>query len=364
MGPPIDWCSDESHTLINPRTPKDEYDALMRTLSAVSLPTAHVFLLTSGTSGKKKWVALAKKAILSSARAVNEHIQSEKKDVWINSLPQFHVGGLSIYARAFLSGSQVFDISEHRWGSQTYIEAVKNHSATLTSLVPTQVYDIVMHEHKCPPSLRAVFVGGGSLSPELYSKAVALQWPLLPSYGMTECSSQVATAAFGSWKEEGYPQLIPLKHIAMRLNSSGFFEICSEALLTGYVTEGEGFIDPKKDGWFTTEDSVTMGERGIKGISRGKDFAKVGGENVDLQRLQGILESACLSIRYPFAAAVVLVPEERLGSRIELVVEGPLDHVVDDLVAQYQQRVLPFERIRNTTSVEKIPRTSLGKIIK
>ena len=36
--------------------------------------------------------------------------------------------------------------------------------------------------------------GGGAVSDELYRDARALGWRVLPSYGMTECCSQVATA--------------------------------------------------------------------------------------------------------------------------------------------------------------------------
>ena len=40
--------------------------------------------------------------------------------------------------------------------------------------------------------------GGGALDPSLYKQARDLGWPLLPSYGLTECGSQVATASLSS----------------------------------------------------------------------------------------------------------------------------------------------------------------------
>jgi O-succinylbenzoic acid--CoA ligase len=100
----IDWRSDESHLLLNPRMPREE----RRRLESYVVPLkAHVWLATSGTSGALKLTALSKKALLASAASVNRHLQSYSKYVWCCVLPTFHVGGLGIYARALLSGARV-----------------------------------------------------------------------------------------------------------------------------------------------------------------------------------------------------------------------------------------------------------------
>ena len=100
----IDWTSDESHVLLNPRMPADE-EARLRSL-VIDLP-AHLWLATSGTTGALKLTALSKRAMLVSAAAVNRHLAADAQDVWCCVLPEFHVGGLGIFARAFLSGSGV-----------------------------------------------------------------------------------------------------------------------------------------------------------------------------------------------------------------------------------------------------------------
>jgi O-succinylbenzoic acid--CoA ligase len=197
-----------------------------------------------------------------------------------------------------------------------------------------------MGSHTCPKRLRAVFVGGGALNDNLYKKATELGWPLLPTYGMTECASQVAT---GKGSGEKLPSLVPLKHVQLRVNTGGFLEIASKALLTCYITE-EGSIDPKKEGWFTTEDQVEFDAKEITAVRRGHGFVKIGGENVDLHRLQIILEDARVSLRYPYAAAIVAVPDDRLSNRIELRTEGPADPSLDALAAAYHEAAMPFER--------------------
>ncbi|HVE69806.1 MAG TPA: AMP-binding protein [Thermoanaerobaculia bacterium] len=326
----IDWLSDESHVLLNPRMPADERARLE---SFVTDLQGHLWLATSGTTGALKLTALSKQAMLASAAAVNRHLQSDASDVWLCVLPKFHVGGLGIYARAFISGARVVTTG---W------EAV-----TLASLVPAQVSDLVRAGTRAPASLRAVVIGGGALASSLYSEARALGWPLLPSYGMTECCSQVATATAQS------PELLLLDHMEARVEEDGRLSLRSAALFTGYAT-AEGFIDPRVDGWFTTEDVASIDGGVLRVEGRRGDFVKIGGESVDLSRLDRILAELGAD------AAAVAIPDERLGHVIALAIAGDDGSVVD----AFNTRVFPFERARRVIRVAEIPRTPLGKIIR
>lgn len=351
----IDWLSDESHLLLNPRMPEEERRRLQSMMTG--LP-GHLWLATSGTTGALKLVALSKRAMLVSAAAVNRHLQSAAGDVWYCVLPAFHVGGLGIHARAFLSGARV---ETAPWWPDS---GARMAGATLTALVPAQVVDLVRSEIAAPRSLRAVVVGGGAISQELYGRARALGWPLLPSYGLTECGSQVATARADS------PELHLLDHVEARVETDGRLALWSQSLLTGYATES-GFVDPKAGGWFVTEDVASLQGRVLRVEGRRGDFVKVGGESVDLSRLDRILAELGAD------AAAIAVPDERLGHVIGLAVAsaGILslgDSLVDpfnsspdsSLVRAFNERVLPFERARSVRRVPEIPRTALGKIVR
>jgi o-succinylbenzoate---CoA ligase len=335
----IDWTSDESHVLLNPRMPADEQERLRSFV--IDLP-GHLWLATSGTTGSLKLTALSKKAILASAAAVNRHLQSDASDVWYCVLPTFHVGGLGIYARAFLSGARVFASS---WSARDF---AGSEEMTLASLVPANVSDLVQLELRAPRQLRAIVVGGGSLEAGLYAAARALGWPLLPSYGMTETCSQVATATVSS------PELVLLDHVEARVEAEGRLAFRGASLLTGYGTEG-GFVDPKIDGWLITEDLGSMEGGVLKVMGRRGDFVKIGGESVDLTRLDAILASIAGT-----HAAVVVAPDARLGHVIHLVVDSTLQP--DEVAAAFDARVHPFERARGVRRVLEIPRTPMGKL--
>ena len=71
--------------------------------------TEHVFILSSGTSSQTaiKSYAISKLAIVSNAVAVNEFLNVDSSTKWFSSLPYFHIGGLSIYVRAYESKSSL-----------------------------------------------------------------------------------------------------------------------------------------------------------------------------------------------------------------------------------------------------------------
>lgn len=315
----VDWLSSESHLLLNPRLPEEERRALESYV--VDLPD-HLWLATSGTTGALKLTALSKEAMLASAAAVNRHLQSTASDVWCCVLPTFHVGGLGIHARAFLSGARVITRS---WEPREFADMEE---VTLASLVPAQVSDLVRAGLHAPARLRAIVVGGGALPDDLYRDAQALGWPLLPSYGMTETCSQVATAGPGS------PELRLLDHVEARREEDGRLAFRGPSLLTGYGTAA-GFVDPKVNGWFVTEDLGSVEGRLIRVEGRRGDFIKIGGESVDLARLDQVLGSIAGLHGAVFAAA-----DERLGHVIHLAVDDNVDP--DAVVAAFNARVHPF----------------------
>jgi O-succinylbenzoic acid--CoA ligase len=355
----FDFHSSEKLVLINLRIPSAEIEGLRARLSVADGLTGHAFLLTSGSSGGSKWVALAKPAILAAARAANIALVSNASDTWFHALPDFHVGGLSIYARAQLSGARVVKYEGDRWDPAAFTDQSRAAGATLASLVPTQVHDLVTQGFRGPDSLRAILVGGGALSEGLYRRAWDQDWRVLPTYGMTEMASQVATLPLGSDGDTDPHRLQVLPHLEAKSDDDGRILVRGESVLTGYVLPDGQFWDPKSpDGWFSTEDLGSVIGRELILTGRVQDRIKIGGELANLADLERIFaEEAGESASY----ALVALPDERLEFVIGLVVEGNEDCLAD-AVAGYEARVPPFCRIRRVFTVPIIPRSELGKV--
>jgi O-succinylbenzoic acid--CoA ligase len=322
----IDFESSESHLLLNPRMPEPERKRLEAIVPTIE---AHVFVATSGSTGAIKLVALSKQAILASAAAVNERLDVTPRDVWAAVLPPFHVGGLGVYARCHLAGARALTMP---WDPRGFAES----EATVASLVPAQVRDLVAGRLKPSSRLRAILVGGG-----IFEIDDAGEWPALPSYGMTECCSTIAIAG------------TLLNHLVARREPDGRLAFRGPSLLTGYATE-DGLLDPKIGGWFLSEDFGEVEGRTLRVEGRAGDFVKIGGESVDLKRLDRILAELAGD-----DAAILAVPDERIGYVIHLATT-----IEPVFVDAFNDRVHPFERIRAVHRVESIPRSPLGKLLR
>ena len=346
----IDFASDETHVLINPRLPDHDRQSLVMLVESVPALRAHVWLATSGTTGAIKMTALSKRALLISAAAVNRHLESTSTDIWCCVLPTFHVGGLGIHARAGLTGAHVLTAD---WDARRFAELCRSEGVTLSSLVPAQVTDLIRDGLTAPRSLRAIVVGGGALPRELYDAARGLGWPVLPSYGMTETCSQVATAKGDA------PDLILLDHVEARTEGDGRLALRSEALLTGYAEWAAGdprFVPVRHGSWLVTDDLGEVDGRLLRVFGRLGEFVKIGGESVNLQRLDAILATIA-----GFDAAVIAVEDARLGHVIHLAIAAG---DAEEIARTFNERVAPFERSRAVHRVDSIPRTPLGKLMR
>ena len=358
------WDTNDTEILLNPRMPEETRALLLNAQASLPTLTAHVWLTTSGSSGLK-WVALSKAALLASAAAVNTHLEATQADSWALPLPLFHVGGLGILARAHLSGAAVHPWGEAKWDAPAFHRFLAETGAALTSLVPTQLHDLVQTGLPCPHALRAAVIGGGALSDDLGRAARALGWPALPSYGLSECCSQVATARpVPPALTEDDPPLILLPHVTARADTDGRLQIKSPALLTGYgLIDKAGtarFADPKEDGWFLTEDRGGVTGNVLTIAGRLGDFVKIGGESVDVARLNRLWEQQGLS-----GSVLVAVPDARLGAAIHLAAENSISNAaLTEAVHAYNLQVLPFERVQHQHRIETIPRSPLGKLLR
>ncbi len=358
----LSWEDDTSYLLLNPVFSNEEKNRFQSILEEGASWKRHIWLSTSGST-VEKWVGLSKQAMLASAQSINRHLDCNDRDAWINPLPFFHVGGLGIYARAFLSGSQVFPFHK-KWDPSAFYRFCEETKGTLTSLVPTQLHDLVKLNKHSPRLLRAVVIGGGALHPDLYAQARQLGWPILPSYGLTECASQVATASLDSLFINQYPQLKVLSHCQVKEMEE---HLCfyGPSLLTTYAIFKEGkvrFADPKKEGWFVSEDRGRVDNDELFILGRIGSMIKIGGENVDLASLENHLKKIELKHSYQGEIVLMAVKDERLGNKLIAVVEKEDSH--DPVIAEYQATVLPFERIRDIFYVKNFPRSPLGKIQK
>ena len=354
------WQAPDNHLAAPPSATREELASLSDFVRRQGWRGRCLFQ-TSGSEGRPKWVALSKQALLASAEAVNAHFDITSSDRWRLALPLHHVGGFAILARAHAAGCAVTHL-EGKWSPQRFAEA----GDSLSSLVPTQVHDLVRAGLRAPDGLRAVIIGGGAMAPELAAAARTLGWPLFLSYGLTEAASQVATQP---WPLDPAAPLQVLPHWQASTDAEGRLGVKGPALADGYVIATDDGdwqwqpIDPQQG--LITRDRVRLesrdGRTWLHFLGRESGWVKILGELIHLAPLQTQLDALALEAGWPAAPVLIAQPDPRAETALVLVVEGaPPD--VTGLVERFQAQQPPWLRLQRVVSLPQLPRSDLGKI--
>lgn len=327
------------------------------------------WILSSGTQGKDtvKAIGLSEQSILTAAAGANRHLHSTKTDRWLVAIPPYHIGGLAIYARAHLSGAKVYAHDES-WQVDRFREALERHQITLTSLVPTQIFDLVTARMPAPRELRAVVVGGGALDPALYREARALGWPVLPSYGLSECGSQVATAALASLNDLSFPELAILPHVRVELRAKRIFlksaALC-RAIAVGHQNGLFTLEDARREGWLGTQD-LARGRNGkLNILGRWDDVVKVLGVLVPIPEVEQAAVKHFQGAGFKGEFIVLTTAQARAGLQLILITDSPdsLRKLMTQ-VAHFNREQAGPRRLRGLCWIAKIPRNEMGKLAK
>lgn len=258
------------------------------------------FLFTSGSTGKPKIACHTLGNLFQNAHGSNLMIPLDPSDRWALTLPLFHIGGLGILLRCYLAKCSV--LLSHNWESATHI-----------SLVPTQLFRLLKSPTSLP-HLKTLLLGGAPL-PE-----IATPWNLLPSYGMTEMSSQIVT------NHQVHPS------VEIKITSENEIWVRGSVLFQGYYDKHQGITLPlNSEGWFPTQDLGKWENGRFKFLGRKDNLMISGGENIQPEEIEEALRRFCGSEE----ALVVPIPDAEYGQRPVAFVKPYLE------LSKMQERLQP-----------------------
>ena len=327
-----------------------------------------VIIATSGSSGAPKGVMLSNRAVQASAAAVNAKLDLAAGDCWLNCLPLYHVGGLSIVYRTALAGASM--VLQQGFDAVQVWQDIKRYPVTHLSLVPVMLARLLDEADSTPPvRLKSVLVGGAALNEKLASRAIEAGWPLCVTYGMSETASQVATRCIGGNKDmagmQGY--VMPLidgvecevvdgeSRITAQI---GQVRIRGDCLMSGYANSGRIAGDGLDEaGWFTSGDLGRINERGfLRIVGRADEMLISGGENVNPHEVEMLLLD-CPGID---AVCVIGVTEPVWGQRVCAIYVGTFNEM--EVEHWCRQEIKGALRPRQFVRLSHLPRLSTGKI--
>jgi O-succinylbenzoic acid--CoA ligase len=313
----------------------DEADVDLR--SEIDPDATWVVIHTSGTTSDPKPVELSYANFHSSAMASAWNLGVDPDDRWLCALPLFHVGGLSILTRSAIYGTCA--VIHERFDPDAVRDSLESGEATLVSLVSTQLRRLRAAGLTKAPALRAALLGGGPIPSELLEWAEEVGLPVIPTYGMTETCSQIAT-----------PRLLP--EVEVRTAADGELLVRGPMVARGALTA---------DGWLHTGDRGHVDSDGTLHVEgRIKDVIVTGGENVAAPEV----EDALLSHPAVADAAVVGRPDPEWGEAVTAYVVLATEASDEELLAHCRERLAGYKVPRALVRVEELPRTASGKLRK
>ncbi len=312
-------------------------------------------LFTSGSSAAPKAVALSRRAFAAAAAASARRLGWREGDRWLLALPPAHVGGLSILTRCLAARRTVVLAPSQDPGE--LLEVMTRERVSLASLVPAQLHRLLAaRPGLAPATLRAVLVGGGPCPPELLAEGRRRGWPLLPTYGLTEACSQVATVAPG---EEPVGCGRPLEGVEVR-TLGGEILVRGATLCDGYLSPDGVRPAVDGEGWLATGDLGELDGAGrLHVLGRRDELIVTGGENVSPAEVEAALRT-CRGV----AEALVVGVEDGVWGEVvgALLVPGPAGPPPGAQLAHHlEQRLAAFKRPRRLRWVDELPLTLAGK---
>jgi O-succinylbenzoic acid--CoA ligase len=297
-------------------------------------------------------------------------------------MPLFHVGGLSILMRSVLYGGPVR--LQPRFDPAAVSDALDRDDVAGISLVPTMLSRLLEHRGKrlAPASLRVVLLGGAAAAPTLIERALAAGYPVCPTYGLTEATSQVATSAPPTIRKSGRPAAAtptskadeysavpsPMRalagvelRIASAAREAGEILVRGPVVIKGYLNDPAATTRALRDGWLHTGDiGYVDAQGGLHVLDRRDDLVVTGGENVYPAEVEGVLlEHSAVA-----DAGVTGVPDEDFGARVVAWVVWRPGMKLDAAALAYHcaSRLAGYKRPREFRFVDALPRNAAGKL--
>jgi long-chain acyl-CoA synthetase len=326
-------------------------------------------LLTSGSTGNPKGVALSHGAVWASLRATVSAFRRDTRPTPMPTTPQppnlianplSHTAGVVRLLFALYVGRSV--VLLRKFDARAAKAAIDRHGIDNLTINPTML-QMLLDDLPAGGDLgpvRYASSGTAPLTPALRGAFEArFGIPVLQAYGQTE--------AFGGIAIENVRDVLngkrrpgsvgkPLPGVEVRISDDGEILARTPTSLMGYL--GEDAASPlDAEGWLHTGDLGHLDDDGYLYVTgRIKNVIICGGFNVIPEEVEAAL-AADTQVR---ESAVVALPDDRLGEVPVAVVEG--DGQAEEILERVTRNLAPYKRPRRLFVVDTLPRVANGKV--
>jgi len=342
---------------------------LLRRLPPTDLDDTAAILFTSGSESNPKAVMLSHKNISSNIRDIIEVFKLDRTHVIFNSLPVFHVFGLTTgFWLPLVLGSRAVTYA-NPLEFKKIPACIRQEKATLIPGTPTFFADYLRAAQPGDFATVKLMVAGADKTPDWLREAYRRehQIELLEGYGTTETSPVIAS----NTPDANRPGSVgkPLPSVQIRITDmatgeklstgkEGKIMVKGDLVMKGYYGDLENTYLRIRDSWYDTGDMGLMDEDGyLWHRGRLKRFVKIGGEMISMVRTENELSKL---LPDGVECCVVDIPDRRKGARLVAAVTAPVDK---EKTTKELATVLPAIAIPKVFVVlNELPKMGSGKI--
>ena len=331
---------------------------------------------TSGTTARPKGVQLTHRSLWLNATTLGWHAGVSDRDVYLHTLPLFHVNGWGMPFAATAMG--VPQILLRKVDGHEILRRVRDHGVTLLCGAPAvmaMILDAAREWDEVPGRDRVRMLVAGAPPPTRTIERVEteLGWEFMQLYGLTETSPLLTfNRTRAEWDELTPNQRAgklmragaPALGVTLTTDAQGQVLGRGNNVLAGYWQQPQASEAALAEGWFHTGDGGTLDDEGyLTIVDRKKDVIITGGENVSSIEVEDALHG------HPAVAevAVIGVPDERWGETVKALVVPTADHADvtgEELIAHCRERLAHYKCPTSIELRDELPRTATGKLQK
>ena len=321
-------------------------------------------IFTSGTTGRPKGAMMNHRQTLRMYEEWATLADLREGDRYLQINPYFHTFGLKAgLVTSFLRGATMLPVAV--FDVEMVVNLIARERVTMLPGPPTLYHSLLTVADKAKlATLRAGVTGAADIPVELVRR-IHGELPfqtLMTGYGLTEAGNVTLSRPGDSFEDVATTAGLPCEGVEVRIAGDGEVLVRGYGVMQGYLDDPEGTaaaIDA--DGWLHTGDLGRLDAAGRLRIDgRKKDMFIVGGFNAYPAEIEGYL------LEHPAVAqaAVIGVPDDRLGQVGKAFVVAKTPVAEDDLLIWCRERMAGFKAPRSIQFLDALPLNATGKVMK
>jgi len=298
---------------------------------------------TSGSTGKPKVTEIGRSQMMASAMMTIKALRLQNYQNSLLCLSPEYIAGKMMIIRSLINKMNIIAVEPSS-------DPVKNTSTHIdfAALTPMQLQTVL----ESPESaLKAndygvIILGGAPVSFSLENQIEKLNAACYSTYGMTETVSHIALKKLNGEDKSNYYTC--LDEIELNIDERGCLTV------NGAVTNFETVI---------TNDLVNLiSDKKFEWLGRFDNIINTGGIKVRSEKIEKTIAGLFKQLGIKNRFFIIGLPDEKLGQKITLVIEGHSTIDQKKLIELLTQQVDKYETPRQILYTDKFEETATGKV--